>query len=190
MMKKFRNIGIIFLLSVIVITFIKPFVEDNKEKEQYDFTVQSIKGDISKDDFKGKALAVYFGYTYCPDVCPTSLSSLASALKTFPKEKIENFQGLFISVDPDRDTPKNLDEYAKYFHPNFVGATSKKENIDDIVTRYGSFYTKVVLENSAMDYSVSHTSYIYLFDRDGKFVAKVDHFSDPSKIKESLKDIL
>jgi protein SCO1/2 len=189
-MNKFFKIIVSILVAVMLIIIIKPYVDDYKEQKQYDFTVNSIDGEITKESFKGKALAVYFGYTYCPDVCPTSLSSLAAALNEFPKEKTEDFVGLFISVDPDRDTPKNLKAYAEYFHPNFQGATSTKTNIDDITARYKSYYKKIELENSAMGYSVSHTSFIYLFDKEGKFKAKVDHFSDPAKIKVSLEEIL
>ncbi|AXH12855.1 SCO family protein [Halarcobacter bivalviorum] len=189
-MKNFLRLGIIFVISVILISFLKPFVEQYKEKQKYDFTVETVDGKISKDDFKGKALAIYFGYTYCPDVCPTSLSSLSQALKSFSEEETKDFTGLFISVDPDRDKLASLKEYAKYFHKNFIGATSNKQNIDDITKRYDTYYEKVALNDSAMGYSVSHTSYIYLFDKEGNFVAKVDHFSDPSKIKESLLAIL
>ncbi|RXK11656.1 SCO family protein [Halarcobacter mediterraneus] len=189
-MKNFLRLGIIFLVAVILISLIKPFIENYQEKQKYAFTVDTIDGKISKEDFKGKALAVYFGYTYCPDVCPTSLSSLSQALNSFTEEETKDFVGLFISVDPDRDTLQNLKEYTHYFHKNFIGGTSSKENIDDITKRYESYYKKIPLENSAMGYSVSHTSYIYLFDKEGKFIAKVDHFSDPSKIKENLAAIL
>lgn len=189
-MKTFFKLGIIFLVAVILISILKPFVEDYKESQKYDFTVNTIDGKISKDDFKGKALAVYFGYTYCPDVCPTSLSSLAQALNSFDKAKTKDFVGLFISVDPDRDTLKNLNEYSKYFHSNFIGATSNKTNIDDITKRYESYYKKIPLNDSAMGYSVSHTSFIYFFDKNGKFISKADHFSDPKKLKETLKLIL
>lgn len=189
-MKNFIKLILVVLVAIGLIFILKPFVDDYNEQKKYDFKVSTINGEITKQSLKGKALAVYFGYTYCPDVCPTSLSSLANALNSFEKDKTDNFTGLFISVDPNRDELKNLDEYAKYFHPNFIGATSNKENIDDITSRYESYYKKIELENSAMGYSVSHTSFIYLFDKNGKFVAKVDHFSDPEKIKENLKTIL
>lgn len=189
-MKNLKTIIIVILIAVAVIMFISPYVDQYKEAKKYDFTVNTIDGEITKESFIGKPLAVYFGYTYCPDVCPTSLSSLASALNSFDKEKIKDFTGLFISVDPERDTPKNLKEYTHYFHPNFIGATSTPEKIYEITQRYESYYKKIELEDSAMGYSVSHTSFIYLFDRDGRFVARVDHFSDPSKIKESLGKIL
>ena len=189
-MKNIKTITIVIFLAVVLIVFLKPFVDEYKERKKYNFTLNTIDGEITKDSFKGKVLAVYFGYTYCPDVCPTSLSSLASALNSFDKEKIKDFVGIFISVDPKRDSLKNLKAYAKYFHPNFIGASSTKENIDDITKRYESYYKKVELKNSAMGYSISHTSFIYLFDKVGRFIAKVDHFSDPSKIKESLKKAL
>jgi len=189
-MNKFYKLGIVIIVAVMLIIILKPFVDDYKEQKKYEFSVDTVDGKITKDTFKGKVLAVYFGYTYCPDVCPTSLSSLGSALNSFNKEQIKDFIGLFISVDPDRDSLKNLKEYAQYFHPNFIGATTNKSNIDEITKRYESYYKKIELENSAMGYSVSHTSYIYLFDKNGKFIAKLDHFSDPSKIKQSLQKVL
>jgi len=189
-MKNIKIITIVIVLAVVLIVVLKPFVDKYKEEKKYYFKVDTIDGEVTKENFKGKALAVYFGYTYCPDVCPTSLSSLASALNSFEKEKIKDFVGIFISVDPQRDTLKNLKAYANYFHPNFIGATSSKENINEITKRYESYYKKVELEDSAMGYSISHTSFIYLFDKEGRFISKVDHFSDPSKIKESLEKIL
>ncbi|BFU78075.1 hypothetical protein ALC152_12900 [Arcobacter sp. 15-2] len=189
-MNKFFKILVSIVVAIMLIMIIKPYIDNYNEQKQYDFAVDTIDGKVTKESYKGKVLAVYFGYTYCPDVCPTSLSSLAQALNELPKEKTKDFVGLFISVDPDRDTLKNLKEYSAYFHPNFQGATSTKENIDEITARYKSYYKKIELENSAMGYSVSHTSFIYLFDEDGNFKAKLDHFSDPSKIKESLEEVL
>ena len=188
--KKVLSYLISIVVAVVAIYLLEPMINEAKEENKYDFTVTSLDGELKKDDFKGKALAIYFGYIYCPDVCPTSLSSLAQALKQFDDEKLKNFKGLFISVDPKRDTLPVLKEYAQYFHPTFLGATSNKENIDNITQRYGSYYKMVQLENSAMGYSVSHTSYIYIFDKEGKLVKKVDHFAHPEQIKEVLEQVL
>ncbi len=188
--KKVFSYLVSILVAVVAIYLLQPYVNDFKKKNQYQFEVSSKNGLLTNESFKGKNLAVYFGYTFCPDVCPTSLGSLASALNSFDEKRASNLQGLFISVDPDRDKIDNLDEYAKYFHKNFQGATSNKENIDDITKRFGTFYEKVYLKNSKMDYSVSHTSYIYIFDKDGNFVEKVDHFSDPAYIKTVLNKLL
>ncbi len=189
--KKLLSYAISIVIAIGAIYLLQPLINSAKAESKYDFTVTTVDGDISKKDFNGKVLAIYFGYMYCPDVCPTSLSALASALKSFPQEKVDNnFKGLFISVDKERDKLKALKEYAQYFHPTYIGATSNKENIDDITNRYESYYKKVFLKDSAMDYSVSHTSYIYIFDKEGKLAAKVDHFAHPDQIKEVLKGVL
>lgn len=188
--KKLFSYGISIIIAITLIVVLTPYIESKKEKEKYAFSVDSINGKLTLDSFEGKVLAVYFGYTFCPDVCPTSLSTLAYALNSFPKEKQEQFEGIFISVDPDRDTLNNLDEYAKYFHPRFKGATSNTKNIDDIVSRYESVYHKVALEGSAMDYSIAHSSYIYLFDKNGNFVKRVDHFSNPKDLEKVLNKLL
>lgn len=185
----FIKIFSIVLISILLIFLLKPYVNEFKERKTYDFTLDSFDGKIKKDDFKGKVLAVYFGYTLCPDVCPTSLSTLSQALNQLNIEK-DDFSAVFVSVDPQRDSLKNLNEYAKYFHPNYIGASSNKEYLDDMTKRYGSYYEKVILKDSAMDYSVSHTSYIYIFNKNGKFVSKIDHFSNPDKIAKILEEVL
>ncbi|OCL89346.1 SCO family protein [Arcobacter porcinus] len=172
------------------ILLLEPLVDNFKENKNYSFNLDTADGEITKDDFKSKVLAVYFGYTFCPDVCPTSLSALSQAINQLEEEKKDEVIGLFISVDPNRDKLGNLKEYANYFHKNFIGASSTKENIDDIVKRYGSNYEYIYLKGSAIDYSVAHTSYIYIFDKDGKFVERIDHFADVDKIKEILEEVL
>lgn len=189
-MKKIISYSISIAIAIGIIMLIKPYIDENNKKNQYNFTLNSKGGELTLDSYKGKVLAIYFGYMYCPDVCPTSLSSLSQALEGVSQDKLKNFEGLFISVDPDRDKLKDLDDYAKYFHPTFKGATSNKDNIDDIVKRYSTYYKKVYLENSSMDYSVAHTSYIYFFDKDGKFFKKVDHASYETELPKVLETLL
>ncbi|WP_419677940.1 SCO family protein [Aliarcobacter lanthieri] len=189
-MRNIITIPMVLVISIAIIFFLEPLIDDLKNEKNYSFVLDTADGEITKDDFKGKVIALYFGYTFCPDVCPTSLSSLSQALNSFDNSKIDNFVGIFVSVDPQRDTLLHLKEYAKYFNKNFIGATSTKENLDDIVKRYGSHYEIVNLKNSAMDYSVAHTSYIYMFDQSGKFITKIDHFSNPEKIKDILQTLL
>lgn len=189
-MKKVINYLASALIAIGIIFIAKPYIDNYNDKKQYDFTVTSNSGDLTLDSYNGKVLAIYFGYTFCPDVCPTSLSTLSTALNGFSKDQLDSFEGLFISVDPDRDKLDALDEYARYFHPTFKGATSNKENLDDIVNRYKTYYKKVALEGSSMDYSVAHTSYIYIFDKDGNFYKKVDHFTNPEELNKVLKALL
>ncbi|MFA7084027.1 MAG: SCO family protein [Arcobacteraceae bacterium] len=189
-MKKILKYILPIIVAIAIIAFLEPLIKKQQNMEQYDFKVTSVDGVLKKEDFNGKVLAIYFGYMYCPDVCPTSLSSLAFALDSFTPKQLENFSGLFISVDPDRDGLKELDEYSKYFHKTFLGATSNKENIDDIAKRYDSFYEKIYLPDSQIDYSVSHTSYIYIFNKKGEMVKKVDHFTNPDELKAVLSKLL
>lgn len=189
-MKRLFKFLIPILIAFGIILFIEPFIQTKEENQKYNFEVNTINGTIKKEDFNGKVLAIYFGYMFCPDVCPTSLSTLAFSLENFSQEQLKDFRGLFISVDPQRDGLQQLDEYAKYFHKNFIGATSTKENLDDITKRYESFYEKIYLKDSKMDYSVSHTSFIYIFDKKGKFIKKVDHFTNPQELTEVLSKLL
>lgn len=186
---------ILFFLTAIVFTVItivvsKPYIEDYKEKQKYQFTLDTIDGPIESSDFSGKTVAIFFGYTFCPDVCPTSLAMLSEGLKGLSKEELEGFDGIFISVDPARDTLKNLKEYAKYFHPNFIGATSNEKNILEITNNFGTFFKKEYLPDSKIGYSVSHTSYIYIFDKKGNLSSKLEHFVMPSDITKALKKAL
>lgn len=189
-MKKILFFITAVVIAVISIVIAKPYVDAYKEKQKYAFTLDTIDGEIKLSDFKGKTVAIFFGYTFCPDVCPTALSMLSEGLKGLSKEELKDFKGIFISVDPSRDTLKNLKEYALYYHPNFVGATSSEENLLEISKRYGAYYQKEKLPDSDMNYSVSHTSYVYIFDKTGNLSAKLEHLIAPSDITKALKKAL
>lgn len=139
-----------------------------------DFTLQSNTGPISLSDFKGKVTLLYFGYTYCPDVCPTSLSRIGSAFKKLTPEELKQVQGILISVDPDRDTVQKLADYTKFFHPKIIGVTGTKENIDEITKRYDVEYRKAA-GSTAAGYLVDHTSFIFLLDKQGKIREYLPH---------------
>lgn len=143
-----------------------------------DFTLISVKGPVSLHDFKGKLILLYFGYTYCPDICPTNLSSLALAYQQLPKALQEKTQILFISVDPQRDTPKHLQQYSDYYQANIIGLTGSRQQIDEVVKRYGAVY---VIHQKANEshYSVDHSAFTYVIDPQGKWVTQMPHGSTP-----------
>lgn len=130
-----------------------------------DFILQSDQGDINLSQFRGKVVLLFFGYTFCPDVCPTSLAKISRAFQLLGEDS-SKIQTIFISVDPERDTPGKLGQYARAFNPAFIGATSTPENIAIISKQFGVFYEKHDV-NSAADYLVSHTSVVLVIDQNG-----------------------
>ena len=97
-----------------------------------DFTLQSASGPVSLKDYRGKLVLVYFGYTFCPDICPTSLAATAEGLKQLSPEELARVAMIFVSVDPKRDTPERLKEYVEFFHPSIVGVTGSAEVVEVI----------------------------------------------------------
>jgi len=181
----FILLGVVF----VGIKVTKPLLEKHKDEIRYKFKLETTKGEIKLEDFQGRALAIYFGYMYCPDVCPTSLSRLSEAYSELSKDEQKQIQGLFISVDPARDSLEHLEGYAKYFHESFIGATSPDENyLHDLTERYGGYFRKVALEGSKMGYSVNHTSDIFLLDKNGNFKGRISHMAKREDMIQALRE--
>ncbi len=155
-----------------------------------DFTMQSSQGDVSLSDFSGKAVLLYFGFLHCPDVCPTSMVTIADALRKLPASKLDDVQVLLVSVDHERDTPVNVDEYAKYFHPNITGLTDEKAVVDKVVKQYGAYY-KISDDTSAENgFGVEHTTRYYMIDKSGQLVAALRASSTANELATKLKTII
>lgn len=146
----------------------------------------SADGPVRLSDYKGKVVLIYFGYTFCPDVCPTSLQTMAAAIKKYPKEKQKEIVGLFVSVDPKRDTPEKLKEYVSFFHPDFVGTTGSKEQIFEIQKKYDVNYKIQKNEENPDQYGVDHTSYVFLVDRQGELTARLEHGISVDKLVQKI----
>jgi len=153
-----------------------------------DFTVQSDRGDVHLSDFRGKVVLLYFGYTFCPDACPITLSKLSQVYKNLGDDA-DQVQTLFISVDPERDTPQVLGTYARAFDPRFVGATSTPEAIAVIAKQFGIFYQKRPV-NSAAGYLVDHTSVVWVIDQRGNLRLEWPYDFDTSFMVSDLKALL
>ena len=154
-----------------------------------DFIVRTKGKTLSLKDLRGKVVMLYMGYTQCPDICPTSLALMSQALKKMRKEELAQVNGLFISVDPERDTVEKIDNYTKYFHANIIGATADKVEIDRIAKLYGAAY-RIVKSDSAMGYIVDHSSYTYIIDKNGKFRYSLVHGTAPDKILSTVRELL
>jgi protein SCO1/2 len=123
---------------------------------------------ITDKDMKGKPFLVFFGYTHCPDVCPTTLFELSEMMHALGPDAGRT-RALFVSIDPDRDTPAAMKDYLSSFDPHLIGATGDAKQIEAAEKAYRVYAKKVPTENG--DYSMDHTALVYLMDKQGRFVA-------------------
>ncbi len=155
-----------------------------------DFTLQSADGPVALSDYQGKAVLLFFGYTYCPDVCPTALSTAATGLARLSPEEAAEVAVLFVSVDPKRDAPERLKEYAAFFHPAIVGLTGSPEAVADVARRYGVYYAEQPLETAGDGYVVDHSADTYLIGRDGRLFGSLPHGTGPEQVAAGIRNIL
>jgi protein SCO1/2 len=145
---------------------------------------------VSLADFRGKAVLIYFGYTWCPDVCPTNLALLAIALRQLTPEERPRVQVLFVSVDPQRDTPLRLAQYTAYFHPGMIGLTGDSEQVARVAAQYGAVYHRVETPDSAAGYLVDHSSHTYLVGPGGRLRRVLGHATPPAQTLRALREVL
>ena len=145
---------------------------------------------VTDKDFRGQYLMIYFGYTYCPDVCPTSLTNMSDALDLLG-EKGAEVTPVLITIDPARDTSEHLREYATYFHPRLHALTGSPEQIAAVAKAYRVYYSKVKQEDETEDdYLMDHSSVTYLMGPDGQFRLHFSHGTDAETIASRLRDLL
>ena len=139
-------------------------------------------------DFRDKLMLVYFGFTYCPDVCPTDLQSIGLALDRLGPAG-EAVQPLFVTVDPERDTAEHLAAYVPLFHPRLIGLTGDASAVRDAANAYKVYYAKVPTAGAA-DYTVDHSGFIYLMDRDGRYLGFFPPGTPPDRVADVIRPLL
>ncbi|TVR97751.1 MAG: SCO family protein [Rhodospirillales bacterium] len=156
------------------------------------FTLTNQFGDSMSDaDFRGSYMLVYFGFTFCPDVCPMTLSKIASALDMLEEHEAERIVPILITVDPARDTPEQLRLYAEFFHPRLVALTGTDEQIADVARKYRVYFAKVQEDGAEPDvYTMDHTAITYLMGPDGVYIRHFSHQATPKAIADRLRTIL
>lgn len=157
-------------------------------KSAPDFTLESDRGPISLSDYRGKLVLLYFGYTYCPDVCPTTMLTLKQAVEVSGLNS-DDLQVFFITVDPKRDTAERMGTYAGYFNPSFAGLTGTADQIARVATDYEIHYHYNDSE-SPTNYTVDHTSYILAIDRLGNQRLIWPHGMEAEQIASDLKALV
>ena len=139
---------------------------------------------ISNATFKGKPYLIYFGYTHCPDVCPTTLFEISQVMKALGKDA-DRVAALFITIDPERDTPAVMKDYLANFDPHLVGATGDLKTIEKVEREFRVYAKKAPEKNG--DYSMNHSSVIYLMDKQGRFVAPFNLKRKPAESAAVLR---
>lgn len=143
---------------------------------------------VTDEDFRGEFLLVYFGFTYCPDVCPTSLYTISQALDRLGPAA-ERVRPLFITIDPERDTPELMANYVALFHERMIGLTGSREDINAVAKAYRAYHAKVPGEDGG-PYLMDHSTFTYLMGPDGKFLTVFSHGIEIETLAEQLRRYL
>ena len=154
-----------------------------------DFSLTSADGPFQLKDYRGKVVLIYFGYTFCSDICPTNLALMSQALNGMTDDELTQVQGLFVSVDPERDKVATLKKYAQHFHETMLGVTGSPAELAEIAKRYGAAYRKVEGESEG-GYLVDHSSNTYVIAPDGSLHAILPHATPAQEILEVTRKLL
>lgn len=150
-----------------------------------DFVLDSAAGKLALADLRGKVVALAFGYTACPDICPTTLLTLADVIAQLEPGERERAAFLFVSVDPARDTPQHLASYTAFFNPAIAGATADPATLAEIAGRYGVIYSRP--EGGGDNYAVDHSADLYLIGTDGRIADKIAHGTPSTVIAGAIR---
>jgi len=152
------------------------------------FTLTAMDGTaVTEQSYRGKWLVIYFGYTVCPDICPTTMLEIADALQALGP-RAEAVQGLFVTVDPQRDTPGVLDEYLKSFDPRLIGLTGTRAQIAAAAKTFHVFYERNDTDDG--NYTYDHSSFIYLLDPGGRFVKAIASDGGSKPLADTLSALM
>lgn len=139
-------------------------------------------------DFKGQVVLLFFGYTHCPDICPTTMADLAKAMKLLGEDS-RRVQVLFVTVDPERDTPQLLAQYVPSFYPSFLGLYGTLDEIAATASDYKIYYSKQASDGQAK-YTIDHSAGVYAYDPDGRIRIYLKYGQKPEQIASDLKTLL
>lgn len=144
---------------------------------------------FTHDNLKGHYSLIYFGFTHCPDICPTTMLVVKNALEQLGSLG-DKVQPILISVDPERDTPESMAQYVKNFHPKLIGLTGTPEQITQVANAYKVFFSKAVQPGSAMEYLVDHSGFLFLMDKNGEYVEHFPHTVAEQTLVDTLRRVI
>ena len=151
-----------------------------------DFTLQGPSGPVSLADYRGKVVVLYFGYTWCPDICPTNLSMFSQVMNELDTDEQKQVQPIFISVDPRRDNIERLLEYTEYFHSGLLGITGSESEVASVAALYGVVF-RAVNADTEENYAVDHSADSYIIDRQGDLVDTLPHGTSSETLLKKIR---
>ena len=167
-----------------------PIPANEEAPQGGEFTLESAHGAVSLSDFRGKVVVLNFGYAGCPDVCPVALSYMSRSIDRLSEAERQRVQGIFVSLDPARDTPKYLEEYTRYFNDRIMGLTASDAVVAEVAARYGVNYYTVEVEGSPLGYSVNHSAATYLISQDGTLRFLFPHATSAVTVSKAMQYLL
>jgi protein SCO1 len=179
-----RAAVILVVLAVVTVRQAAGQVQIPAAGESVHFALTAADGKtVTERSYRGKWLMVYFGYTFCPDICPTTMLEIAGALEALGP-RADAVQGIFVTVDPDRDTPAVLSDYLKSFDARLIGLAGTREQISAAAKSFRVFYERQDRDDGT--YSYDHSAFIYLVDAEGRFIKAVVGDNDSKQIADTL----
>ncbi|MFY0665939.1 MAG: SCO family protein [Natronospirillum sp.] len=154
-----------------------------------DFSLTTPESEFRLSDYRGQIVVIYFGYTYCPDICPTALAVMNQSIRQLSIEQQNNIVPVFVSVDPQRDTPERLQEYVQFFHPSLIGVTGTESELQQAGRQYGVAW-HFAEPDAQGRYAVDHSSSLYVIDQQGGLADIVYHDQRPDTLLRSLQSVL
>jgi cytochrome oxidase Cu insertion factor (SCO1/SenC/PrrC family) len=142
--------------------------------------------EVSDRDFAGRFTLVFFGFTYCPDMCPLSLMTMSAAMDELAPEEAERVVPIFVTLDPERDTVELIADYAALFHPRLVALTGERAAIDDAARAYRVYHARAEMD-SGEDYLIDHSAFTYLMGPDGRYRTHFTHDVTPDALAERIR---
>lgn len=191
-MKRRLTLSLLVTLAGLVLIGLLAIFILNPERQSTDaiggaFTLTDQRGAVvTEAALKGAPSLVFFGFTHCPDVCPTALFEISQLYKTLGP-KGDQLKSFFITVDPERDTPESLKAYLDSFDPRITGLTGAREQVDNAMRAYRAFARKVPLEGGG--YVMDHTALVYLMDKKGRFVSSMNFERSPEENAKRIADL-
>ena len=186
---------LICLASVVAFILVSSFRFPSPQESRYkeiggDFTLISDQRLVSLLDFRGQVVLLFFGFTSCPDICPTELARIAAAFRKLSKKEIDQTQGIFISIDPQRDTIKKVSAHAQFFHTNIIGLTGSTGEVKRVANKYFAFYEKVENKDDETEYMIDHSVTTYIIGRDGRVAELIKRDVTSSELAQAIRTAL